>query len=63
MAFLRQGEQLANELKMFANMLRNSKNIPNQVFGPVQADLNSLAQIVQGGQALAYSMGNLDQQF
>ena len=48
---------------MYADMLRNVKNIPNQMFGPIQADLNALAQIVQGGQALAYSLGNLDQQF
>ncbi len=63
MGYLRQGQQLVNELNMYADMLRNVKNIPNQVFGPIQADLNALAQIVQGGRALAYSLGNLDQQF
>ena len=63
LAFLRQGDQLANELNMYANMLRNVQNIPNQLFGPIQRDLNSLAQVVLGGRALAYSLGNLDQQF
>jgi P-type conjugative transfer protein TrbJ len=63
MGYLRQGQQLVNELNMYTDMLRNVKTIPNQVFGPIQADLNSLAQIVQGGRALAYSLGNLDQQF
>ena len=63
MSYLRQGQQLVNELNMYSDMLRNVKNIPNQVFGPIQADLNALAQIVQGGRALAYSLGNLDQQF
>jgi P-type conjugative transfer protein TrbJ len=63
MSYLRQGQQLVNELNMYSDMLRNAKNIPNQRFGPIQADLNSLAQIVQGGRALAYSLGNLDQQF
>ena len=63
MSYLRQGQQLVNELNMYADMVRNVKNIPNQVFGPIQADLNALAQIVQGGRALAYSLGNLDVQF
>jgi type IV secretion system protein TrbJ len=63
LAYIRQGIQLENELAMYANMLRNTKNLPNQTFGPIQADINALAQIVQGGQALAYSLGNLDQLF
>ena len=63
MSYLRQGQQLVNELNMYADIVRNVKNIPNQVFGPIQADLNGLAQIVQGGRALAYSLGNLDVQF
>ncbi len=63
MSYIRQGQQLANELNMYSNMLQNTQNIPNQVFGPIQADLNGLAQIVQGGRALAYSLGNLDQLF
>lgn len=43
MGYLRQGQQLVNELNMYSDMLRNVKNIPNQVFGPIQADLNGLA--------------------
>jgi type IV secretion system protein TrbJ len=63
MEYIRQGEQLANELKMYADMLRNVKNLPHQVFGPISADINGLAAIVRGGRALAYSLGNLDQIF
>jgi P-type conjugative transfer protein TrbJ len=63
MEYIRQGEQLANELKMYADMLRNVKNLPNQVFGSISADINALAGIVRGGRALAYSLGNLDQIF
>src|SRR5258708_6731145 len=63
LAYIRQGLQLENEIAMLANMLRNTKNIPSQRFGAIQADINALAQIVQGGQALAYSLGNLDQLF
>ena len=60
MQYIRQGEQLSNEIKMYADMLRNVRPLPDQVFGPVSADINALAAIVQGGQALAYSLGNLD---
>src|ERR1700678_2659843 len=63
LAYIRQGLQLENELAMYANMLRNTKNLSPQTFGTIQADINALAQIVQGGQALAYSLGNLDQLF
>ena len=34
MSYLRQGQQLVNELNMYGDMVRNVKNIPNQVFGP-----------------------------
>jgi P-type conjugative transfer protein TrbJ len=63
MQYLRQGEQLANEIKMLEDMLRNVKPLPGQTFGPISADINALARIVQGGQALAYSLGNLDAVF
>ena len=63
LAYIRQGLQLENEVAMYANMLRNTKHLSPQTFGQIQADMNALAQIVQGGQALAYSLGNLDQLF
>jgi len=63
LAYIRQGLQLENELAMYANLLRNTNNLSPQKFGAIQADINALAQIVQGGQALAYSLGNLDQLF
>jgi len=63
MAYIRQGLQLQNELNMYADMVRNARPLPNQVFGPITADLSALAAIVQGGRALAYSLGNLDVQF
>jgi P-type conjugative transfer protein TrbJ len=63
MTYIRQGLQLQNEIKMYMDMIRNVKQLPNQTFGPITTDLNALAAIVQGGQALAYSLGNLDVQF
>ena len=61
--YIQQGEQLANEIKMYADMLRNSQRIGGRTFGSIAADINGLAKIVQGGQALAYSLGNLDELF
>lgn len=61
--YIRQGEQLANELNMYADMIKNSRTLAAQAFGSITNDLNALAAIVQGGQALAYSLGNLDQLF
>lgn len=63
MQYIRQGTQLTNELNMYANMVRNSQPLSAQTFGTITNDLTALATIVQGGQALAYSLGNLDQLF
>src|SRR5712691_7155263 len=50
LAYIRQGLQLETEIAMLATMLRNTKNLSPQKFGQIQADMNALAQIVQGGQ-------------
>src|SRR6202521_6221916 len=63
MGYIRQGLQLENELKQYEEQLKQGMVSPQQLFGPIQQDLSQLAQVVQGGQALAYSMGNLDGQF
>ncbi len=63
MQYIRQGTQLTNEVNMYARMLRNSQPLSVQTFGSITNDLNALATIVQGGQALAYSLGNLDELF
>jgi len=63
LSYIRQGEQLANELEMLQDMLKNSKVVPYEVFSPLMPDIARLNAIVQTGQALAYSMANLDGQF
>ena len=63
MQYIRQGQQLANELSMYADMIKNSRTLPAHIFGAIMNDINALAGIVQGGSALAYSLGNLDQLF
>jgi type IV secretion system protein TrbJ len=63
MTYIRQGIQLQTQMQQFAEQLKQGRVSPQQIFGSIQQDLTQLAQIVQGGQALAYSMGNLDAQF
>lgn len=61
--YIRQGEELRQKILMVADMARNTANLPAQIFGPVMADISSLAGVVQNGRALAYSMANLDAEF
>ena len=62
-SYIRLGEQLRQEILMVMDMTQNSAILPSQVFGLIGNDLARLAMIVQGGRALAYSMGNLDGEF
>ena len=62
-SYIRLGEQLQQQIKMVLDMTKNSQILPSQVFGTVSSDIARLASVVQGGQALAYSMANLDAEF
>ena len=62
-SYIRLGEQLQQQIKMVLDMTKNSQILPSQVFGSISTDIARLAGIVQGGQALAYSMANLDAEF
>jgi len=55
-----QASQLAEQIKMLSDAIKNSKNNPHQLFWNIGADLTALARIVQGGRSLAYSLSNLD---
>lgn len=63
LSYIRQGEQLANELQMLQDMIKNTKTLPFQQFTAIMSDIAQLHSIVQTGQALAYSMANIDGQF
>lgn len=63
MQYIRQGQQLSEQLKQTVDMARNSQMLTSQMFGPIVSDMNQLAAIVQGGMGLAYSMANLDATF
>src|SRR5512132_2998499 len=60
MQYIRQAEQLVEAVKQTTDMVKNSRTLPGQVFGPIMSDLNSLSAIVRGGMALSYSLANID---
>lgn len=53
-------EQIQNQLKIYQNMLQNTAQLPNHVWGQVEKDLNRLQSVVAQGQGIAFSMGNAD---
>jgi P-type conjugative transfer protein TrbJ len=55
-----QANQLATEIKILADAVKNTVMNPHQLFWNIQADLNALSGVVQGGRSMAYSLGNLD---
>ena len=61
--YAQQVQQYATQLQQYQNMITNTINIPAQIWGQVQLDLNGLASVARQGQALAYSMANIDTQF
>ncbi|QPB24867.1 P-type conjugative transfer protein TrbJ [Rhizobium sp. 007] len=53
-------EQIQNQLRIYENMLQNTAQLPNHVWGQVESDLNQLRNIVDQGQSVSFSMGNAD---
>ncbi|MBY3360242.1 P-type conjugative transfer protein TrbJ [Rhizobium laguerreae] len=53
-------EQIQNQLKIYENMLQNTEQLPDHVWGQVESDLNQLRSVVDQGQGIAFSMGNAD---
>jgi P-type conjugative transfer protein TrbJ len=53
-------EQIQNQLKIYENMLQNTAELPDHVWGEVESDLNQLRSIVEQGQSISFSMGNAD---
>lgn len=60
---IQQVQMVRTQIQQYQDMLLHGLTIQNQTFGPIMADLQQLGQTIQGGQALAYSMANLDAQF
>jgi P-type conjugative transfer protein TrbJ len=55
-----QANQLATQIKLLTDAIKNTVNNPHQIFWNLQGDLSALAGIVQGGRSLAYSLQNFD---
>jgi P-type conjugative transfer protein TrbJ len=53
-------EQIQNQLNIYKNMLQNTAQLPDHVWGQVESDLKNLQNIVNQGQGVAFSMGNVD---
>ncbi|WP_168879698.1 P-type conjugative transfer protein TrbJ [Rhizobium sp. P28RR-XV] len=53
-------EQIQNQLNIYQNMLQNTAQLPDHVWGQVENDLKTLQNVVSQGQGIAFSMGNVD---
>lgn len=53
-------EQIQNQIRIYENMLQNTLQLPNHVWGQVESDLARLQGLVNQGQGIAFSMGNID---
>ncbi|TIN49366.1 MAG: P-type conjugative transfer protein TrbJ [Mesorhizobium sp.] len=53
-------EQIQNQLNIYQNMLQNTAQLPNHIWGQVEKDLNRLQAVVAQGNSVAFSMGNID---
>jgi P-type conjugative transfer protein TrbJ len=54
--------QILNQLKMIEDMYLNTMSVPFHVWGRIQESLRGLHEIVRTGQAIAYSLGNIDEE-
>jgi type IV secretion system protein TrbJ len=52
-----------NQLTQIADMTKQGVTITDQLFGTVASDITNLRQIVNTGEALSYTMSNLDGSF
>jgi P-type conjugative transfer protein TrbJ len=53
-------EQIQNQIRIYDNMLQNTLQLPNHIWGQVEGDLARLQNLVTQGQGIAFSMGNVD---
>lgn len=53
-------EQIQNQIRIYENMLQNTAQLPAHIWGQVESDLGKLQGVVNHGQGIAFSMGNID---
>src|SRR5271163_4181171 len=59
----KQAMMVENQLTQIADMAKNGLTITDQLFGTVGSDIAELRQVVNTGQALSYTMSNMDGAF
>jgi P-type conjugative transfer protein TrbJ len=59
----KQVTMVENQLTQIADMTKHGITISDQIFGTVGSDIANLRQIVNTGQALSYTMSNMDGTF
>src|SRR3984957_21173860 len=59
----KQVSMVENQLTQISDMTKHGLTISDQLFGTVASDIANLRQIVNTGQALSYTMSNLDGAF
>jgi len=58
-----EAKQLQNEVSELENMVLNTATVPNQIWGTAVQDFSQLKSLFSQSQSLAFTAGNLDQQF
>ena len=53
-------QQIENQLEIYRNMLQNTAQLPEHTWGQVEQDLSQLQSVVNQGQGIAFSAGNID---
>lgn len=53
-------EQIQNQINIYNNLLQNTAQLPDHIWGQVENDLKKLQDVVEQGQGVAFSMGNID---
>jgi P-type conjugative transfer protein TrbJ len=59
----KQVSMVENQLTQISDMTKHGLTISDQLFGTVASDIANLRQIVNTGQALSYTMSNMDGAF
>ncbi len=58
-SYIQQAQAYVTQLDQYRNMIQNTLNIPNQVWGMVMNELSGVANLVKQGQALALSCSRI----
>ncbi len=60
---INEAQQIANQIQQYRNMLQNTESLAPDQWKSAASSLQQLADIVQQGDGIAYSMKNLDSAF